>query len=469
MPDATLARAAEATLNGGFSGDVLLPGADGYDDARAVFNAMIDRRPALIACCETTTDVAAAVRFARAQDLPIAIRGGAHAVSGHAVCDDGLVVDLRRMSAVSVDAGARTARVQGGCTWGDVDGETQKSGLAVTGGRVPGTGVGGLVLGGGSGWLERKFGYTCDNLLSVELVTASGEVVRASADERPELFWALRGGGGNFGVVTEFEFRLHEVGPTIAGGILMFPVERGVELMKAYRDYMLQAPDEVGGAAAVLCAPPEDFVPEPVRGKPVFGVIFTYSGSVEDGEREAAKLREWGPAVDMVAPMPYADGGQRLIEAGNPPGMQHYWKAGFIRELSDEAIETFVSHAADVCSPMTANIMVPLGGAVARVGEDETVLGMRDAMWNYHVLAQWPDPADGERNIAWTRAFDQAMQPYALDGLYINFVAEPPEDVLESSFGAEKVARLRAVKAEYDPDNVFRFNQNIKPGVSPGA
>jgi FAD/FMN-containing dehydrogenase len=373
------------------------------------------------------------------------------------------VIDVSPMKGVRVDPARRTVDAQAGLTWGELDRETQAFGLAVTGGRVPDTGVAGLTLGGGSGWIERKCGFTVDNLLSVDMVTADGELVTASADENPDLFWALKGGGGNFGVVTSFEFALHEVGPILFGGMLIFPIERAVELMRAYRDFIADAPDEVGGACVVLTAPPEEFVPEPVRGKPIFSIVACYVGPVEEGEQALQPLRDLGPAVDMLAPIPYAEGLQRLIEPGNPPGMQHYWKAGFLQELTDEAIGTFVGHAQEPLSPLTASIMLPLRGAIARVGDDETPLGFRDVGWNYHLLSQWPDPADGERNVEWTRSFDKAMGKHAVEGLYINFVADPPEDLFERSFGAEKVARLVAVKDRYDPGNVFCFNQNITP------
>jgi FAD/FMN-containing dehydrogenase len=452
-----------ASLRNEFSGQLLLPGDREYDGARRVFNAMIDRRPALIARCHGVADVIAVVRFARNHGLPIAIRGGGHSVSGHCMCEDGVVVDVSPMKGVRVNVESRRAWVQAGCTWGELDRETQIFGLAVPGGRVPETGVAGLTLGGGSGWIERKYGYTCDNLLSVELVTAEGDLIRASMQERSELFWALRGGGGNFGVVTAFEFRLHAVGPMMTAGRLMFPIDRAVELMKAYRDYMATAADEVGGACYVMCADPADEIPEPLWGGLVFLVMFSHVGAAEDGERAVAVMRDWGPMVDLVYAMSYANGVQRQLDVANLPGMRQYWKAGILDELRDAAIETFVGHASDVCSRSTTSIMHPLGGAVARVSEDETVLAHRSARWNYHILSQWEDAAESERNIAWTRAFDAAMAPFARRGLYLNYVAEPPADALEVAFGAEGCARLSAIKQEYDPDNVFRFNQNIRP------
>jgi FAD/FMN-containing dehydrogenase len=464
MESAVLEAAVNERLNGGFGGQVLLPEDPGYDEARMVFNVMIDRRPAVIARCSGVADVITAVNFARENDLSVAIRGGAHAVSGHAVCDQGMVIDVSPMKGVRIDPAARTAHAQAGLNWGELDRETQAFGLAVPGGRVPSTGVAGLTLGGGSGWIERKYGYTCDSLLSADVVTGDGEFVVARPEgEHSDLFWALRGGGGNFGVVTSFEFQFHEVGPIVFGGMMMFPIERAVELMKTYREFIAGAPDEVGGACAVLSAPPEEFIPEPVRGKPVFGMILCYVGPVEEGEKAFRPLLDLEPAVNLTGPIPYAQGVQRLIEPGNPPGMNHYWKAGFLQELTDDAIETFVEHGSKPASPLTANIMLPLGGAISKVSDEDTVLGHRDVGWNYHLLAQWADPADSDRNIEWTREFDAAMSPHALDALYINFVADPPKDVLERSFGAEKHARLVAVKDRYDPKNVFCFNQNVKP------
>jgi len=284
----------------------------------------------------------------------------------------------------------------------------------------------------------------------------------ASADRNPELFWALKGGGGNFGVATGFEFRLHEVGPLVYGGMMMFPADGAVDLLKAYRAFMEDAPDEICSGAAVLCAPPEEFVPEEVRGKPVLAVIGCYVGPIDAGEAAFGPLREWGPALSMMQPMPYTVV-QQLISPGNPPGRQHYWKAGFLDELSDAAIETFVSHATNVVSPFQASLMLPLGGMFARAPEGDTPLKYRQAKWDYHVLGQWADPAEAERNITWVRDFDAVMAEYAEEGVYVNFVAEPSEAAIKAGFGEEAYARLVAVKDEYDPENVFRSNTNIPP------
>ena len=446
----------------GFGGELLRDGDPGYDEARRVFNAGIDRRPALIARCTGVADVIAALGAARDHGLDVSVRGGGHSVSGQAIVEDGLVIDVRPMNRVRVDPERRTAWCGGGANWGELDRETQAFGLAVTGGRLADTGVGGLTLGGGSGWIERKYGFTVDSLRSAELVTADGRLLVASADREPELFWALKGGGGNFGVVTGFEFDLHEVGPLLYAGMLMFPIDAAVDLLKAYRAFMEGAPDEICGGAAILCAPPEEFVPEAIRGRPVLAVIACYVGPVEAGERTFAPLREWGAALELLAPMPYS-AVQALIAPGNPPGRHHYWKAGFLSELEDEAIETFVAHASDVISPFTASLMIPLGGAFARVPGESTPLGYRDAKWNYHLLGQWAHPAETDANIAWTRRFDAAMAAYAEAGVYSNFVGDPSASALAAGFGPEKYARLQRIKHEYDPDNVFRSNANIPP------
>jgi FAD/FMN-containing dehydrogenase len=446
-----------------FSGDVLHPDDAGYDDARRVFNGMIDRSPALIARCADANDVAATVNLAREQDLPLSVYGGGHGVTGSAVVDAGICVDLRGMNAVDVDPETRKVRAEGGSTWGELDAATQEHGLAVTGGRVSGTGVGGLTLGSGSGWLDRKLGFSCDNLIAAEVVTADGSQVMASEDENAELFWGLRGGGGNFGVVTAFHFQLHPIGPIVLGGLLMFPAEMAAELTRFYRDFMLAAPDEVGTGLAFISAPPADFVPEPVRGKPVVGVVVCYAGPPEEGEEVMRPLREFGPpALDMVQPMPYT-AVQQLLDPPNPKGMQNYWTADFLAELPDEAVDVLVGHATNPVSPLTQIILVPGGGAVARVDEEATAFGQRTAPWNIHYLSMWPDPADTEQNIAYTRGLATAMKPWTTGRAYLNFIGDEGMGRVEAAFGTEKYERLQALKDEWDPGNLFRHNQNIPP------
>ena len=448
---------------GSFSGELIEPGSSGYDEARAVFNGMIDRRPAVIARCHAASDVAAAVKLAQAQGLPLSVYGGGHGVTGAAVVDDGVTVDLRGMKGITVDPATKTARVEAGCTWGEVDVATQEHALAVTGGRVSTTGVAGLTLGSGSGWLERSFGFVCDNLLAAEVVTADGRQVRAAVDENPELFWGLRGGGGNFGIVTAFHLRLHDLGPIVLGGMLMYPAAMGPDLVRFYRDFMEKAPDEIGTGLAFICAPPEEFVPEPVRGQPVIGIVVCCTGPVEEAERALAPLREFGPpAVDMVAPMPYV-AVQQLLDPPNPKGMRNYWTADFYDELPDDAVDALVARATQPVSPMTQIILVPGGGAVARVDDDATAFGQRRSRWNIHFLSMWPDASDDARNIAYTRELSGALKPWAAGEVYLNFIGDEGPERVRSAFGAEKFARLQAIKDEWDPTNVFCHNQNIPP------
>ena len=447
----------------GFRGELIRPGDDAYDGARAVFNGMIDRRPVLIARCTDADDVAAAVNLAREQDLPLSVYGGGHGVTGSAVVDAGICIDMRGMKGIAVDPEARTVRAEAGLTWGELDPATQEYGLAVTGGRASDTGVAGLALGSGSGWLERKLGFTCDNLIKAEMVVADGRQVVASEDENPDLFWGIRGGGGNFGVVTAFHFRLHPVGPIVLGGMLGYPAPMAGDLMRFWRDFMLSAPDEVGSALAFITAPPAEFVPEPARGKPMVGVILCYAGPVEEGQEVLRPLLEFGPpALNMVQPMPYVEL-QKMIDEGNPKGLQNYWTADFLSELPDEAVDVFVSHATRPVSPVSQMLLVPGGGAIARVPEDATAFGQRSAPWIVHYLSVWPDPADSDTNIAYTRAFASAMKPWGTGRAYLNFIGDEGLGRVEAAFGPERYARLRTIKRAWDPTNLFRHNQNIPP------
>jgi FAD/FMN-containing dehydrogenase len=447
----------------GFGGDLLAPGDGGYDEARAVFNGMIDRRPAMIAVCGSSDDVVAAVNFARAEGLPISVYGGGHGVTGAAVVDGGLVVDMRGMKDIQIDPAARTVRAEAGLNWGEFDAATQEHGLAVTGGRVPDTGIAGLALGSGSGWLERKLGFTCDNLIGAEVVTADGRVVKASADENPELFWGLRGGGGNFGVVTAFYLQVHPIGPIVFGGMLAWPAPMAGEVVRFWRDFMLEAPDEVGSAIAFITAPPADFVPEPVRGHPVVGCILCYAGDPEEGEKVIQPLREFGPpGLDVLGAMPYV-AVQDLITEANPHGRRNYWSADFLAELPDEAVDALVEHATNPVSPFSSMLLVAGGGAVSRVPDDETAFGQRTAPFNTHYLSMWEDPAEDARNIAYTRAIAAAMKPWTTGQVYLNYIGDEGLHRVEASFGEKKYARLQAIKSEWDPDNVLRHNQNILP------
>jgi FAD/FMN-containing dehydrogenase len=447
------------------AGEVVAPEHAAYDEARKVWNGMIDRHPALIVRCKSTGDVAAAVNFARDNGLLVSVRGGAHSTPGYSTCDGGIVIDLQPMNGVQVDADTRTARVQGGAKWADLDAATQEHGLAVTGGRVSDTGVGGLALGSGSGWLERPYGVTCESLLSAEVVTADGNVATASEDENPDLLWGLKGGGGNFGVVTEFEFRVHPVGPIVMGGMLAFPRPQAREIVRAYRDFMAKASDQVCGGLAMITAPPEEFVPEEARGKPAVGIVYCYVGPPEEGAVALRPLRESlpDPVLDMVQPIPYA-ALQQMLDAGNPHGIREYFKVDYLRELPDEAIDVIVEQAENLPAPFGQLILAPMGGAVGKSDSSTRALTIPDAPWAYFCLSMWMDPTEDEQNTAWARGFADAMQPYGFGKTLPNFI-EPDEGNprLRASYGEDTYVRLVELKQKWDPDNVFRLNQNIAP------
>jgi FAD/FMN-containing dehydrogenase len=446
-------------VRGRFAGELLEPGDDGYDEARTVFNAMIDRRPRLIVRCSGAADVVAGVLLARETGLPLAIKGGGHGVNGHAVCDDGIMLDLSPLKRIDVDPEARIARAQAGVTWGEFDAATQEHGLATTGGRITTTGIAGLTLGAGSGWLERMHGFTSHNLVAAEVVTADGRVVRASEDENADLFWGLRGGGGNFGVVTQFEYRLHEVGPMITGGMVLWPLEQAGEVVRFYRDWIESAPDQVGGGAAVVVAPPEEFVPAELRGKPVIAVI-----PLSFGDPELLRpIREFGsPFADLVGPMPYV-AVQTLLDAPNPPGNLNYWKAEAVEELSDELIDLVLSHAAGIGSPFTAAFFQPLGGALERLDPELTAIGPRPGKWILHAIGVWTTEAESESETAWVRNWGEITKPYTGAGAPLTFSADTGDERVRATFGDEKYERLVALKDKYDPENLFRLNQNIRP------
>ena len=447
-----------------FRGTVVTPSDAGYDEARSVFNGLIDHKPERIMRCVDAADVAIAIRDARAAGRPISVYGGGHGVTGSAVIDAGVCVDLRAIDHVVVDPEARTARVGGGATWGVVDAATQEHGLAVTGGRVSTTGVGGLSLGSGSGWLERAFGFTCDNLLSAEVVTADSRVVTASEDEHPDLFWAIRGGGGNFGVVTEFTLTLHPVGPIVLGGMLLYPGFMAKDVLRNWRDYMLDAPREVGGGVALITAPPEEFVPEPARGMPAVGVVVLYAGDPDEGARVVEPLTSFGPpAANLVQPMPYV-AVQQLLDPPNQKGMHNYWSGDFLSEFPDEAVDAFVDNVQPPVSPLTQMIVVPGGGAIADKTDADTAFGNRGAPFNMHYLSMWPpDPTQDQANIDKTRRISAALKPWTTGQVYLNFIGDEGLTRVESAYGPEKYARLRKIKKVWDPENVFRHNQNIPP------
>ncbi len=450
----------------GFRGRLISAGHADYDSARAVWNGAIDRRPRLIARCVGTADVVAAVRFAREHDLEIAIRGGGHNVAGAAVCDDGIVIDLSAMRGVRVDPVDRRAWVQGGALWGDVDHETQAHGLATTGGIVSHTGVAGLTLGGGIGWLMRKHGLTVDNLLAVDVVTADGERLRASDDEHPDLFWALRGGGGNFGVVTSFEFRLHAVGPTILAGPILWAATDAEEVLHFYRDFVRDAPDELGTIVKFTTAPPLSVIPEDLHWRPVLMIGACYAGPVEDGKRALRPLRAFRtPLLDLVGPKPYS-ALQSALDSTVLHGWNYYWKATHLPELSDDLIDVIAGHAFSFSSPRSYTAMFHLKGAVSRMEAGETAFANRHASHAIIHHAAWRPGEDlGDRDTAWARGFFAALGRFR-EGVYVNFLAgdEDPGRVREA-YGDSVYGRLVDVKTAYDPDNVFHHNQNIRPRI----
>jgi FAD/FMN-containing dehydrogenase len=442
-------------------GGLYEPGDPEYDDACTLFNSMIETRPRFVARCAAPDDVAAALGFAREQRLPVAVRGGGHSVAGISLCEDGLVLDVRGISDVEVDPERRVARVGGGATWGAVDRATQVHGLATTGGRVSTTGVAGLTLGGGSGWLERKHGLACDNLLAVELVTADGCLVRATADDNEELFWALRGGGGNFGVVTALEFRLHAVGPEVFGGLVMHPVERGPELMKRWREVMRDAPEELSLAFAYITAPTDDpDVPAELRGELVALIAGMHAGSLAEGEEALRPIRELDAPLDAFGPIPYAD---FQCSIDDPPGYRNYWTAEQLPELPDEVVELIHARAREMPGSAPQIFCVAWGGAVSRADARDSPLAGRDTRFVVHPLMMWEDPADDERVVAWGRSFRDALRDHVTGVTYLNFTGEEGAARVRAQYEAASYERIRRVKAEWDPEDVFHGSGHVAP------
>jgi len=435
----------------GLGGTVIRRGDAGYDQARRVWNGMIDRSPAAIFRCSSTADVVAAVNFAREEGLVLAVRGGGHNAAGLALVDDGLVIDLSGMRGIRVDAGKRIAYVQGGTLWRDLDAATHAHGLATTGGVISSTGVGGLTLGGGLGWLMRQHGLACDNVLAVEIVTADGQVQRASATENPDLFWAVRGGGGNFGVVTSFEFRLHPM-RTLYAGMLVFPAPQAPQVLRRYREVAESAPDELTVFAALMTSP---------DGHPIIAILPAYNGPVSKAEAAVKPFRDLGPVADQVAEMPYP-ALQSMLDEGFPSGLHVYWRSDFLKGLPDEALDTLVDRFNAITSPLSALLIEQFGGAVARVPADETAFAQRDAMFNLAIVSRWTDAATAATHTDWARQTSAAIRPFASGGVYVNYLGEEGADRIKAAYGP-KYEKLVAVKQKYDPNNLFRVNQNIQP------
>jgi FAD/FMN-containing dehydrogenase len=454
-----------AALQDGFRGELLRPQDPGYEDARKVWNGSIDRFPALIARCAGVADVIAAVKFAKDSGLLVAVRGGGHSFPGLSVCDGGIVIDLSLMKGIRVDPEARTVRAQAGVLLGELDRETQEFGLAIPSGIVTHTGLSGLTLGGGINWLHRKFGLAIDQLLSVDLISAEGEFVKASETENEDLFWGVRGGGGNFGIVTEFEFRLNPVGPTVLAGPIFWPLEEAPKVLRFYREWIAEAPDELTTIVSCRKAPSLAFVPRELHGKLVVGVVCCYAGPVEEGEKVVKPLKEFGsPVLDLCVPKPYL-AHQAMFDLSFPHGRWYYIRACDVAQLADEVIDITVDHALLINSPFTALTLWQRGGAVARVGEDETAFGGRSAGHTYNITGATEGSEGFEEERQWVRNFWTALEPYHTS-VYVNFLMEEGEERIRQAYGARKYDRLKALKRRYDPDNLFRLNQNIRPDAT---
>jgi len=458
----TLDDAALAELQASFGGELVRPGDPAYEERRRIWNGSINRFPALLARCSGVADVIAAVRFARDTGLEAAVRGGGHSFPGHSACDDGIVIDLGRLKGIRVDPERRTASAQAGVLLGELDRETQAFGLSVPAGIVTHTGVSGLTLGGGIGWLQRKLGLTIDQLIGVDMVTADGEFVKASETENADLFWGVRGGGGNFGIVTAFEFRLNPVGPIVVAGPIFWPMEEAPRLLRFYRDWIAEAPDDLMTIVIHRKAPALPFVPSELHGKPVVAIACCYAGPVEEGEKVVRPLKEWGsPVLDLCAPKPFVEH-QAMFDPTFPHGRWYYMRACRVAQLTDDVIDITAEHSMRIRSPLTAFPIWQLGGAVARVGEEETAYGGRNAGHEYNIagITETADGFDEERE--WARNFWSALAPYH-SGVYVNFLMDEGEERTREAYGAEKYGRLKALKRRYDPDNFFRRNQNIPP------
>ena len=450
------------SFKAGFKGPVLVPEDAGYDELRKIWNAMIDRRPGLIVRCTGTVDVVQAVRFAHRHRLLLSVRGGGHNIAGLAVCDRGLMIDMSLLKGVWVDPQRRTARAQAGCTLGDVDRETQLHGLAAVLGFVSATGIAGLTVGGGFGYLTRRHGWTCDNLVSMEVVTADGEVVRASADENAELFWALRGGGGNFGIVTSFEYRLVPVGPEILGGAIAWRGEDAHRVLEAYREFSAKAPRELTSVMVLRIAPPAPWLPKEIHGQPIAAIFVCHTGKVEDGEALLAPLRALGsPVADIVTRRPYTQM-QSLLDATQPKGRRYYWKSHYVGAIQPGLIDLAVEHAARIVSPHSAVILFQVGGAIGELPADHSPAGNRDAAYVLNITASWEKPEDDAANIRWARDCFEATRGCSTGGTYVNFLTEEEgADRIEAAYGKPTLQRLAALKRRFDPEDLFRHTKRV--------
>lgn len=454
---AVLKEAVVTALQARLRGELLRADNEGYDEARRLWNALFDKRPALIVRCAEASDVIHAVNFARTHQLPVAVRGGGHNVAGHGACEGGLMLDMSRMKQVQVDPATRTARAEPGLTWGEFDRATQEFGLATTGGVCSQAGIAGVTLGGGFGWLMRKHGLALDNLLSLDIVTADGQLRTASATENADLFFGVRGTHSNFGIVTALEYQLHPVGPLVLAGMVLHPLAKGREVLQFFRAYTSQAPEEMSAWAALLSSP---------DGQPMVAILACYIGPIEVGEEVVRPLKEFGaPVMDVIQPMPYV-AAQSLIDESFPKGRYNYWKSHLLRELSDDAIDALVERFAHVASPYSSVLIEQLGGAMSRVGRADTAFSHRDAAYDVVIMPMWTDPAESAQHIGWADELWQAVQPASSGGVYVNYLGHEGEARIKAAYGTN-YERLEALKNQYDPLNLFRFNQNIAPVPQP--
>jgi FAD/FMN-containing dehydrogenase len=453
-------------LRGRIRGPVIAPGDEQYDDSRKIWNAMIDRRPAAIARCAGVADVIDCVKFARERGIRLSIRSGGHNIAGLSLAEGGLVVDLSHQKGIRLDLEKQTARVQSGVTLGDIDRETTAFGYVVPSGVVSETGLAGLTLGGGFGWLTRKFGWTSDNLLSADVVTAEGELVRASEKENADLFWGLRGGGGNFGIVTSFEFQMRKVGPIVAAGLILYPMERAQEVVAFYREFSANAPDELTCLLVLRLAPPAPFLPQEVHGKPIVGIAVCYAGDAGKGMEAVKPVKEFGePLVDLIQPKPFT-AHQSLLDSAQAPGRNYYWKSDYLPGLSAAAADVIMEHTAAFPSPESAVLVFQLGGAVSRIPDESSAAAHRDVKYILNVAGSCIDPALTDGMVSWARGVWSAMRPHSTGGAYVNFLTEEEgADRVTEAYSAAKLEKLTAVKNKYDPSNFFRMNQNIAPSV----
>ncbi len=464
----TKARPAELALNGlavekfkaSLHGKLITPSDEGYDAARRVYNAMIDKRPSLIANCLDVSDVVSAVNFAREHNLTLAIRGGGHNGGGLGVCEGGLVIDLSGLKDIQVDAAARIVRVGGGCVWGEVDQATHAHGLATPSGVISTTGVGGLTLGGGLGHLTRKYGLTIDNLLAVDMVLADGRAVTANTEQYEDLFWAVRGGGGNFGVVTSFQFRLHPI-HTVYAGPMLWHLDRAKEVMQWYREFITQAPDDLNGFFAFLKVPPGPPFPEYLHTQTMCGIVWCYTGPLDQADEIFKPIRQLNPALELVGPLPHPVL-QSMFDALYPPGLQWYWRADFVNELSDAAIDQHLKYGSEIPTILSTMHLFPINGAAHRVGKNDTAFSYRDATWAEVIVGVDPDPANADQIRSWTVDYWEALHPYSAGGAYVNFMMDEGQERVKATY-RDNYQRLASLKNKYEPTNLFHVNQNIKP------